>query len=120
MRQHSLMGENYYHFGPDPQIPGLCLTYQVSNSQERECDGSSLGQVPSPPPDVLFTAGKGDGGKHRCAGVCSGEAFSKQEGFLYVNKLPCKGCNHRRKLVFLLEEGTGIFLSLNREQISNK
>lgn len=49
-----------------------------------------------------------------------GEGFSKEDGFLYVNKPPYKGCNHRRKLVFLLEEEVQVFLSLNRNQISKK
>lgn len=48
------MERSYYPLDPDPTIPGLCLTYQVSDSQERESSGSSLGHMLPISPDLVF------------------------------------------------------------------
>lgn len=69
------MKESHYHLGPDGIICGLCLNYQVSNSQQRESDGSSLGHVHSPLSPDLFFMDRGEGiAVHVC--VCGG-AFLK-------------------------------------------
>lgn len=51
--RQELMEGSYYPLDPGPTIPGLHLTFQVSDSQERESNGSSLEHMLPILPDLF-------------------------------------------------------------------